>query len=466
MRNRQSWLLILLSMVALLVFAACAPVATPADAPAAAEGDASDGDADAGDMAEGYESVDPTGATVSFWYQHSRDREESLQEIIADFNETNEYGITVVGEYQGGYGDIFNKMLSVAGTEEVPNLVVAYQNQAANYQLAEALIDMRPLVASEAWGLSEDEISDFFPGFYNADIFPSFDGARLGFPPNRSMEIMYYNADWLAELGYDGPPTTPEEFAEIACAATSTPFSGAVGEAPSVGYQLSTDASRFASWTFAFGGDVFDYENGVYSYDDAAAVEAMSFLQGLFAEGCAAEVAERYGDQTDFGNGSLMFTVGSTSGLPFYRSAVGEGAGFEWSVAPLPRLTEDPVMNIYGASVSIGQSTPEQELATWLFVKYYTSPEVQAKWATASNYFPVRQSVAEGMADYFAENAAYQTAFELLQYGQPEPPVPGYDFVRDIAEANMAAIVNGADVESTLAALTEEANEILAEQME
>lgn len=448
-------------VIAILAVAGCAaPVAGPetdSGAAVSAESDSME--------AVSYEDVDPTGATVSFWYQHSGGREEVLQEIIAEFNETNEYGITVNGEYQGGYGDIFNKMLNVAGTTDAPNLVVAYQNQAATYQLADALIDMTPLVNSPKWGLNDDEKEDFFQGFYNADIFPSFDNARLGFPPNRSMEVMYYNADWLAELGFDGPPTTPEEFMEVACAAVENPFSGAVGDAPSMGYQLSVDASRFASWTFAFGGDIFDYDADQYTYDSEAAIEAMNFIQQLFEAGCAAEVAEQYGDQTDFGNGNLLFTVGSSSGLPFYGSAVDEGAGFNWSIAPLPRLTDDPVMNLYGASVSIGDSTPEQELATWLFIKYYTSPEVQAKWAKASNYFPVRQSVAEDLTDYFAENPAYEVAFDLLQYGKTEPPVPGYDFVRDIVSEQFAAIANGADVESTLADLTEESNVILDEQM-
>ena len=121
-------------------------------------------------------------------------------------------------------------------------------------------------------------------------------------------------------------------------------------------------------------------------------------------------------------------------------------------------------MNIYGASVSMGRSTPEKELATWLFIKHYTSPNVQAKWARASNYFPVRQSVADGLGTYFEENPAYQTAFELLPYGTTEPPVPGYDFVRDRVQEVMAAIADGADVATSLAELTVEANEILADQ--
>lgn len=478
MKIKRFWLLAVVLIAALVLTACPAPAAAPsAEEPAAAEptqeptGEAveeatpqvQEAGETMGEEAMDWENVDPSGQTITFWYQHSQEREEALQAIIQDFNESNEWGITVEGEYQGGYGDIFNKMLNVLNTPDAPNLVVAYQNQAATYQLADALVDMRPLVQSEKWGLSEQDQEDFFPGFFNADIFPTFDNARLGFPPNRSMEVMYYNSEWLQELGYDGPPTTPDEFKEMACAATQQPFSKAAAEG-SMGYELSVDASRFASWTFAFGGDVYDYENNQYSYDNEAAVAAMQFIQDLFDEGCATIVAESYGDQTDFGNGTLLFTVGSSSGLPFYRDAVDAGAGFEWSVGAIPHTTDEPVMNVYGASVSIPKSTPEKELATWLFVKYYTSPEIQARWAKASNYFPVRQSVADELSDYFAQNPAYQKAFDLLKYSKTEPPVPGYDFVRDQVEASMAAIADGADVQETLSDLTGEANDILAEQ--
>jgi len=422
-------------------------------------------------VAQDVDSLDPSGQTVMFWHQHSTERLEALDAIIEEFNTTNEWGITVQQEYQGGYGDIFQKMLPILSTSSAPNLVVGYQNQAATYAIGDGMTDLTPFVESERWGLTDEEKADFFPGFYTADIFPSFDNQRFGFPPNRSMEVMYYNADWLAELAdagaisFDGPPTTPEQFREAACAATNTPFSGALADA-SLGYKLSTDASRFASWTFAFGGDVYDYDADRYAYDSPEAIEAMTYLQDLFEDGCADFVTERYGDQTDFGQGTLLFTVGSSSGLPYYDSAVSEGADFAWSVAPLPRTTEDPVMNVYGASVSIPTGhSPEADLATWLFIKHYTSPEAQATWAKASNYFPVRQSVADGLSDYFAENEAYATAFDLLPYGTTEPPVPGYDFVRDNVESDMAAIMDGDDVERVLATLTSESNLILDDQL-
>jgi multiple sugar transport system substrate-binding protein/sn-glycerol 3-phosphate transport system substrate-binding protein len=423
------------------------------EAPAATEAPSAD---------DVYSGVTPA-ENIIFWHNHSQERQEALQQIVDEFNSTNEWGITVTQEYQGSYGDIFNKMLPILNTPDVPDLVVAYQNQAATYQLDDALVDLNLFVNSPAWGLSEEDQGDFFPGFFQQDVNPSFENKRLGFPPNRSAEVMYYNTSWLTELGFDGPPTTPEQFKEMACAAAQTPFTQATVEGNN-GYELSLDASRFASWTFSFGGDIFDYDSNQYTLNSEAAVAAMTFLQDLFNEGCATQVVENYGDQTDFGNGTLLFSIGSSSGLPFYGSAVEEGAGHEWSITTLP-ATGEPVLNVYGASVSIPKSTPERELAAWLFLKYYTSKEVQATWAQASNYFPVRESVAEGLTDYFAANPTFKTGFDLLQYSHFEPPVPGYDFVRTEIQNAMAAIVEGADVQETLDGLNETANQILEDNL-
>lgn len=468
-----------------------------------------------------YESIDPAdlaGVTVNFWHNHTRFRDVQLNAMVAVFNnpdvlaadflatqteelnegqiarvgeiiealrdvarEYNPYGIVVAASNQGSYSDIFNKMTTgiAAGGTDLPQMVVAYQNQAATYQLDNALLDINPLVNSATWGLSAEDQADFFESFFNSDIFPNYDNARLGFPPNRSMEMMYYNIEWLAELeaagaiSFSGAPQTPEQFAEAACAAVANPFSKISDPAlPSYGYQLSMDASRFASWTFAFGGDIFDYENGVYAVNGEASVAAMEMLQTLFADGCAVEVTADFGDQTSFGQGATLFTVGSSSGLPFYGSAV-SGAyettampeGFQWSVSAIPHTTADPVQNIYGASVSIVDGTPEAELATWIFIKYYTDARVQAIWATAANYFPVRASTAAELTGYFESNPAYATAFDLLQFGYSEPSVANYEFVRGEISRVMAFLVQNPDedAQAALDELNELANANLAE---
>jgi len=93
---------------------------------------------------------------------------------------------------------------------------------------------------------------------------------------------------------------------------------------------------------------------------------------------------------------------------------------------------------------------------------------VNAEWAKASGYFPVKQSVAAKFQDVFDANPAYKTAFDLLKFGKFEPPVPGYDFVRDnVIEPVMTNIVDDptADVKALLDQANIDANAILAEQM-
>jgi multiple sugar transport system substrate-binding protein/sn-glycerol 3-phosphate transport system substrate-binding protein len=417
------------------------------------------------------DEVDLEGANVIFWHQHSGEREEELLAIVEDFNATNEFGITVEARNEGGYGDIYNKMIAGITSGEVPGLVVAYQNQAAAYMVADGLVSMDPYINHPEYGLSEDERADFFNAFLSADRLPQFGGDSFGWPPNRSMELMYYNIDWMNELAeagavsFEGPPQTPEQFAEAVCAAAENPFSQNPDPSFSVGYEIRTDASNVAALTWARGGEVYDEESNTFTYNNEATAAALTQMAELLEQGCASEIAERFGDQTDFGNGKTLFTMGSSSGLPFYRSAVdeGEAGGFEWSVAPIPYTTDEPTANIYGASVSIPQTDPQTQLAAWVFMKYYTSPEIQARWARASNYFPARVSVAEGLDEYFSENPAYETAFNLLQYGKTEPAVAGYDNIRDEAEEAFQRILAGEDAETVLAELDATANEILEE---
>ena len=412
--------------------------------------------------AEDYENVDPSGVTVNYWHQHTKSREEAINTIVDNFNKSNQWGITVNAGHQGHYGQIYEKMLTVVGTSEVPDIVVAYQNQAADYYLAtgDGLVDMRPLVNSAKWGLSSDELGDFYEGFLKQDIFPSLGGVRLGFPPKRSMELLYYNEDWLTELGYSGSPKTPEEFMDMACAATKQPFSKATTPESSVGWLIDIDASTFASLTFAYGGDVFDKEAVQYTYDSPEAIKAGKLLHELASNGCMKTFTEKYANQSEYGAGNSLFSIGSISGLKYYKSAVEKGANFNWNVGPLGHSTPEPRQNLYGASLSIGNSgDPKRALASWLFMKHFTSPDQQAFWAEKSGYFPSRKSVASIMK----MSEQYKNGFSLLPYSMSEPSVPAYDVVRGEVEKVMAEIIKGGDPESLLKNLNKDANEILSD---
>ncbi|MEB2287731.1 MAG: extracellular solute-binding protein [Anaerolineae bacterium] len=406
--------------------------------------------------------VDPSGQTVTWWHQHSGAREEFLNGLIADFNANNPWGITVEGSNQGSYGDIYQKMIAGIPSGDVPNLIVAYQNQSAAYYQAGGLVDdLDDFVLDPQWGLNEAEIADFVPSFFNQDYTP--DGsARIGFPPNRSLEGFYYNLTALKELGYDGPPTSLEEFGEMACAFKEQGWSG-YDAGDQLGYLIRTDASNIAAGTFAQGGDVF--ADGAFVYNSPATVTYIKFMVDLYNQGCAGLIAERYGDQNAFTAGKAAFFMGSSSGLPFVRSGIEEAftEPFEWGVTYIP-YAEVPVADVYGASVSVPKTTPEAELAAWLFVRWLTEAEQQAGWAQASNYFPVRYSTGAEMGAIFADLPQFEEAWNLLQ-GETmvEPQLASYDVIRDEAEATFENLLaSGGDVETALTALTNTANEIHA----
>jgi multiple sugar transport system substrate-binding protein/sn-glycerol 3-phosphate transport system substrate-binding protein len=454
------WLTPLLLSAALAVSACTAvPTAPAAEAPAA-EAPAAEAPAAEAPAAEGaYAGVDPSGQTVVWWHQHSGSREEGLFELIAEFNATNEYEITVEAQNQGGYDEIRDKVNSSIAAGELPAaLLVGYQNDQSFYQLNDTLVDLNLLMNDPTWGMSAEEIADFYPAFLEQSVNPLFDGQRLGFPPNRSMEVIFYNQSWLEELGFSGPPTTPAEFQEMACAGAAANGDGTGG------YILRDDASAVASWTFAFGGDVLTEEGTRYLYNSPATVEAMTFLKGLYDAGCAYFFTEGY-PNPQFAARKALFAQGSTSGIPFYGGdlvTVAEEQGREpdgWGVAAIPHTTEQPVQNIYGGDVMIAKTTPEQEVAAWLFIKWFTSPEIQARWTGVSGYFPTRASTADFFSEVQLGNAQYLQGVALLPFSTYEPQLISYTAVRDAATTAFNEIMQGADIQSTLDTLTTFANE-------
>lgn len=407
--------------------------------------------------------VDPAGQVITYWHNRTGDHETLLNQMVAEFNTQNPWGITVEASNQGGYGDIYQKVIAGIAGGELPNLVVAFQGQAATYQLDGALVDIDVFVHDGQWGFNDAEQADFFQGFFLHDLSPQF-AMRLGFPLRRSVEVMYVNLDALAELGYDAPPTSWAALGEMACAWSAS-------AANRVGFSIPGDVSFIAAATFGLGGDIFDYEHNEYTYDNPATIFLVEFLQQQLAGGCVNQTAESGGDRMDFANGVNLFYFGSSGSIPFVRAALAESEhdAFAWTVAPHPYTdlgAAQPTLKLNGASVSIPQTTPEQELAAWLFVRWFTEPAQQARWAQVTNFFPVRASAAEQMADFLAGDAQYAAAFALLEHTHTVPTVAGYDVAREMLGEAFYAMLDGEDVSETLAALTEQVNDVYLTQFQ
>ena len=69
-------------------------------------------------------------------------------------------------------------------------------------------------------------------------------------------------------------------------------------------------------------------------------------------------------------------------------------------------------------------STPEEQLAAWLFNKFLSEPEQQAMWASSTGYFP--HAGCSGSADgLLRRESTYEKAFFMFMDYGIESPVAG-----------------------------------------
>ena len=412
---------------------------------------------------------------VIFWHRYSGEPEKAVTAMIADFNKSNEYGIEIKLEKAGAsYQDVYNKInaATVAGSN-LPALSVAYINQAASYRDYEVVVNLDPFIKSKKYGLSDADIKDIPKAFLDGDKAAQWPGETLGWATQRSMEMLFTNLDWLQKLGYKTPPTNFKDFEEIACKASNK-------EKGEYGFALTQNASSFAAFVFAFGGNILKADGSGYDFNSPAALEASTFLRGLYQKGCAVEVprTESNGDQTRFAAQKALFAVGSSTGATFYAQAIDKApTKFKFTYSMFPQKDPaNPRTNLYGASWSVFKVAPEQQLGAWLFIRHFISKENTTNWAKSSGYMAVRQSAADQaigdaknnpvFKDYPEAVEGYANMYKLAQFGQTEAPVAGYDPVRaEIENTVMAkAIWKGeGDMKATLDSSVKKANDILKE---
>jgi multiple sugar transport system substrate-binding protein/sn-glycerol 3-phosphate transport system substrate-binding protein len=404
---------------------------------------------------------------VTYWHSRPQQDQDLLQGMLDEFNKSNQFGITAHAENAGAsYSDVYNKVNTAIQAGQPPELSVAYQNQAAFYRAQGAVIDLNPFIKSVKYGLSQDDLKDYVQAFLASDANPQFSGERLGFPAQRSMDVLYYNADWLKQLGSDGAPKDWKTWEEQACKASD-------GQSK-YGWAVQHDASTFAAIVFGHGGQILADDGKSYVFNSPAGVESLAMMQRVFKNKCAVEVpiSERNGEQNRFGAGSALFTLGSSSGLPFYQQAISSGGKFQWSI-DMPPTAGQPVINLYGASISIYKTTPEKELASWLVLKFLGDKAQTTKWASATGYLPVRQSAKQDVIAAYKNDPkwgpvadSYAKLFDFMPYAKVESPVAGYDGVRDLIDKQVMTRVmtdSESDPKKILDDAVAQANQILAD---
>jgi multiple sugar transport system substrate-binding protein len=381
-------------------------------------------------------AAQPAAAQViqlQFWHGQSQTQQDTLNALIDQFNQSHP-GIQVTATYQGTNSDLYKKVTAAIAAGTPTDLAIAYQNDVANYIQSGAVIPLDDLMNDPQIGFNQADLKDIYPSFIDRD--PQAGNKVFSMAFMRSMEVMYYNADMLKAAGFDHPPTTWDDFQKI-CQAVSKP-------PDTYCYELNTDASRFAGWVFSRGGDLLSADGKTVAFNSQTGLDSLNFLNDLFRKNYTTVIGKAFQDQTDFSLGKIAFTFGSTAGLPYYKQSVQQaGKVTNWGIAPEPRTTQQPVVDVYGPSVTIFKTSTAKERAAFTFLKWLMSTDPNATWVQATNYFPARASTRAQLTDFVQKNPLYGQALDWLQYGRTEPNIATWNPIRSYIADALTAVANG-----------------------
>jgi multiple sugar transport system substrate-binding protein len=417
------------------------PVVEPTDVPSPTE--APTEEPTAVPVEEPKPEIDPTGQTVSFWHVWGTGMpNETMLAIVDDFNASNEWGITVEAIDQGNYSDLEDAFNASIQSGDLPDMVTGYTNAMSNWYAVDAVVDLSPYMNDAFFGLSADEQAAFYEGALTGGKAP--DGTLFAFPISQSENVLFYNSGWAKELGFEAPPANYEEFKAQSCAATEANANDADPDNDGTGgLVLYAGASNVASFVFANSGNMLNEDASGYDFAAPSVLDTAVMMKDLWDSKCAF-ATESY-PNPEFASRRALFTMSSTAGLP-YQIAAFEAEGAipdEWTIIPFPGKDGGQAVNLFGQYVAIANTNPERMMATWVFIKYLTSPEVQAKWIEGSAYYPTRTDALPLIEAYGQENAIWSYGLSFLEYGKAEPAWPSWTSVRREVGNTFNAILQG-----------------------
>jgi multiple sugar transport system substrate-binding protein/sn-glycerol 3-phosphate transport system substrate-binding protein len=266
--------------------------------------------------------------------------------------------------------------------------------------------------------------------------------------------VIFYNFTWAEELGFAGPPATSAEFKEQACAAAEAnnndddPDNDGTG-----GYVYFPDASMVSPWIWAFGGEYVTADGSGYDLNNQAVNDVALFFKDLYDNGCTLFTPSF--PNPEFAARQALFATSSTAGQPFQQAAMDDAGNTDtWGAIAYPGPDGDLNVNAFGQMIGIVQTNEDQDLASWLFLKWLTSPETQSEWIGYTGYFPSHSTTDVGTRP--DEDPIWAGALELLEnYGKAEPNLPAHGAVRGAIRDSFFAVLDATDEAGIMAILDE-----------
>ena len=354
---------------------------------------------------------------ISFWAKNDTNitQVEIYKNAIAAFEELYP-NIKVNLRLYTDYGKIYNDVITNISTDTTPNVCITYPDHIATYLTgSDTVIALDSLFTDDKYGLGSSEVRFDSPSL--EEIVPqfleecAFNGHYYAIPYMRSTEACYVNKTYVEQLGFTLPEQLTWDFIwEVSEAATAQDSEGNYllnGQKVLIPFiYKSTDNMMIQM--LAQRGAGYSTEAGEILLFNETAEEILSTV-AVHADSGAFNTFKLAGYPANFLNaGQCIFAIDSTAGAtwmgseaPLVDIAEEKLVQFETEVMAIPQFdVENPRMISQGPSMCVfNKEDPQEVLASWLFVQFMLTNEVQIAYSQTEGYAPVT-SKAQNSAEY------------------------------------------------------------------
>jgi ABC-type glycerol-3-phosphate transport system substrate-binding protein len=406
----------------------------------------------------GVDASELAGVEIELWHAWGSPQKELLEAQIADFNRRNLWNITVNSRPFTDWISLF-EAVNQASDSELPELVVALPEYSLAWDDQKIVVDLTDYIDHPKWGLTAEEIADIPDVFWEQDQVGE---KRLGLPAERSTRLLFYNARWGRELGFESSPDNELEFQAQACAANMQFRSdSALSNDGYGGWLVDADPQSALSWLQSFGGSAVEGDS--YNFVTEENTASMAYLKKLFDDSCA-WIYTGTDPYTPLADRTALFVAGDLSELADqeYAFELAENSD-DWEVIPFPG-EERRTIPVYGPSFTLIADSPEKQLAAWLFARSMLNSQIQTQWTKATGMLPLRKSSMNLLKSYAVSHPQWAQAVALLDLGELQPKMASWRTVKYTLGDGLYSLfrlnVPASDVPSVLEQIQETAEDL------
>ena len=372
---------------------------------------------------------------ITFWAKNDTNKTQTAiyENAIKSFEELYP-NITVNLRLYTDYGKIYNDVITNIATNTTPNVCITYPDHIATYLTGDELVvPLENLFDDPKYGLGGSEVRFDSPS--EAEIIPqfleecSFAGHYYAVPYMRSTEACYVNKTYVERLGYTLPKTLTWDFIwEVSEAAMAQDADGNYlvnGQKVLIPFIYKSTDNMMIQMLRQLDAGYSTDAGDILLFNDTTKELLYSIAEHSATGAFSTFKISSY--PANFLNaGQCIFAIDSTAGAtwmgtdaPLSDISEDKLVDFETEVMTIPQFDPDnPQMISQGPSVCIfNKSNPQEVMASWLFVQYLLTNDVQIAYAETEGYVPVTSKAQESAEyqDYLSRSGEDNQTYYLVK---------------------------------------------------